>query len=109
MQIILFFLGMLMDDFAVVMLCAPIFIPIVKTLGFNTLWFAMLFMLQMQMAYLTPPYGFNLFYLKSIVPDEINMGDIYRSVIPFVCLQIVGLVLVMIFPQIALWLPGVLK
>lgn len=109
MQVSLFVLGMLMDDFAVVMLCVPIYVPIIKTLGFNPLWFAMLFMVQIQMAYLTPPYGFNLFYMKSIVPPEITMGDLYRSVVPFVCLQLIGLILVMVFPQIALWLPNLLK
>jgi len=109
MQLSLFFLGMLMDDFAVVMLCTPIYVPIIKTLGFNSLWFAMLFMVNMQMAYLTPPYGFNLFYMKSITPPEITMGDIYRSILPFVGLQIIALVLIMIFPQLALWLPSLLK
>jgi TRAP-type mannitol/chloroaromatic compound transport system permease large subunit len=109
MMVSLFVLGMLMDDFAVVMLCAPIYVPIVRTLGFNTLWFAILFMVNMQMAYLTPPYGFNLFYIKSIVPSNITMGDIYRSIVPFVGLQILGLILTMIFPQIALWLPSILK
>jgi tripartite ATP-independent transporter DctM subunit len=108
-QLSLFILGMLMDDFAIVMLCVPIYVPIVKALGFNTLWFAMLFMVNMQMAYLTPPYGFNLFYIKSIVPDGITMGDIYRSVVPFICLQFLGLVLVMVFPQLALWLPAAIK
>lgn len=109
MMISLFFLGMLMDDFAIVMLCTPIFVPIVKALGFNSLWFAILFIMNMQIAYLTPPYGFNLFYLKSIVPEEITMGDIYKSVIWFVCLQIVALILVIVFPQIALWLPNLLR
>ncbi len=109
MMLSMFFLGMLMDDFAVVMLCAPIYVPIVRSLGFDTLWFAILFMVNMQMAYLTPPYGFNLFYVKSIVPSEITMGDIYRSVVPFVGLQILALILVMIFPQIAIWLPGLVK
>jgi len=109
MQVSLFILGMLMDDFAVVMLCVPIYVPIIKALGFNPLWFAMLFMVQIQMAYLTPPYGFNLFYMKSIVPSGITMGDLYKSVVPFVCLQLIGLILVMLFPQIALWLPTLLK
>jgi TRAP-type mannitol/chloroaromatic compound transport system permease large subunit len=109
MQISLFVLGMLMDDFAIVMLCVPIYVPVIKALGFDTLWFAMLFMVNMQMAYLTPPYGFNLFYMKSIVPPGITMGDIYRSIVPFVALQMVGLILVMIFPQLAVWLPRALR
>lgn len=109
MQLSLFILGMLMDDFAVIMLCVPIYVPIIKTLGFDSLWFAILFMVNMQMAYLTPPYGFNLFYMKSILPEGITMGDIYRSVLPFIALQMIGLILVMIFPQLALWLPNLLK
>ena len=109
MQLSLFVLGMLMDDFAVVMLCVPLYVPIIHSFGFDTLWFAMLFMVNMQMAYLTPPYGFNLFYMKSITPKGITMGDIYRSVLPFVGLQIITLILVMSFPQLALWLPNLLK
>lgn len=109
MMLTLFILGMLMDDFAIVMLCTPIFIPIIKALGFDPLWFAILFIMNMQIAYLTPPYGFNLFYLKSIVPPDITMGDIYKSVIWFVLLQATALALVIIFPQIALWLPHFLR
>jgi TRAP-type mannitol/chloroaromatic compound transport system permease large subunit len=78
-------------------------------LGFDTLWFAILFMVNMQMAYLTPPYGFNLFYVKSIVPQEITMGDIYRSVVPFVALQVIALILIMLFPSLAIWLPSLVK
>ena len=106
MQLTLFFFGCIMDDYAIVMLCAPIYVPIITTLGFDSLWFGILFILNMQMAYLTPPYGFNLFYLKGIVPKGVTMGDIYRSIVPFVLLQGTGLVLVMIFPQLALWLPS---
>lgn len=109
MQVSLFVLGMLMDDFAVVMLAVPLYVPIINSFGFDTLWFAILFMVNMQMAYLTPPYGFNLFYMKSITPDGITMGDIYRSALPFVGLQLIALILVMLFPQLALWLPSVLK
>jgi len=106
MQLTLFFFGCIMDDYAIVMLCAPIYVPIIKILGFDPLWFGILFILNMQMAYLTPPYGFNLFYLKGIVPKGVTMGDIYRSIVPFVLLQGTGLVLVMIFPQLALFLPN---
>jgi len=110
MQLSLFILGCLMDDFAIVLLCAPIYVPIVKALGFDTLWFAILFMVNMQMAYLTPPYGFNLFYMKSIVPPGITMGDIYKSIVPYVGMQLTGLILCMIFPQLCVWLPrAVLK
>lgn len=108
MQLTLFFLGMVMDDYAIVMLAAPIYVPIIKMLGFDPLWFGILFILNMQMAYLTPPYGFNLFYLKGIVPKGVTMGDIYRSIVPFVAMQGIGLALVMIFPQLALFLPSIM-
>jgi len=106
MQVVLFLFGMFMDDFAIVMLCTPVFVPIVRALGFDSLWFGILFIVNMQMAFLTPPFGYNLFYLRGVAPKEVTMGDIYRSIIPFVGLQAFGLALVMIFPQLALWLPG---
>jgi len=106
MQLSIFLLGMIMDDIAIILLCTPIYLPIVTSLGFDPLWFGVLFMVNMQCAWLTPPYGFNLFYMRAITPSEITMGDIYRSVIPFVGLQLILLVLVMFFPQIALWLPA---
>lgn len=105
-QCTFFFLGMFLDPAGIVLLCTPIFVPIITMLGFNPLWFGILFVLNMEMGYLTPPFGFNLFYLKGIVPKGVTMADIYRSIIPFVALQATGLALVMIFPQIALWLPN---
>jgi len=96
------------DDYAVVLLAAPLFIPIVQALGFDLLWFAFLFMVNMQMAYLTPPYGFNLFYMRALQPKETSMVDIYKSVVPFVGLQAIGLAICMIYPPIITWLPGVL-
>lgn len=107
MQFSIFILGMIMDDVALILLCTPIYLPIVVSLGFDPLWFGVLFMVNMQLAWLTPPYGFNLFYMRAITPPEITMGDIYRSVIPFIGMQMVCLILVMIFPPIATWLPAV--
>jgi len=95
-----------MDDYAIIMLTAPIYVPLISALGFDPLWFGILFILNMQIAYLTPPFGFNLFYLRGIVPEGITMGDIYRSVAPFIVLQVIGLALVMIFPVLATWLPS---
>jgi TRAP-type mannitol/chloroaromatic compound transport system permease large subunit len=89
-------------------LCTPLFLPIVEALGFDPLWFGVLFIVNLEMAYLTPPFGYNLFYLKSVVSEDITMGDIYRSVWPFVVLQMIGLTVCMIFPQIILWLPGLM-
>jgi len=108
MQISIFVLGCVMDDFAVMFLTTPIYAPIVITMGFDPIWFGVLVMVNMQCAWLTPPYGFNLFYMRAITPPEISTLDIYRSVIPFIGLQLICLILVMIFPQIALWLPALI-
>jgi tripartite ATP-independent transporter DctM subunit len=105
MQFILFILGMLMDPGGIIMICTPVFVPIIKGLGFDPVWFGLLFIVNMEMAYLTPPFGFNLFYMKSIVPKGITMGDIIHSIIPFVGLQALCLIICIIFPEIALWLP----
>ncbi|WP_298558222.1 TRAP transporter large permease subunit [uncultured Aliiroseovarius sp.] len=103
-----FVLGMFLDDFAIVFITVPLFVPIVRDLGYDTTWFAVLFILSMQSAYLTPPFGYNLFYMRSVAPPEITIGDIYKAALPFVALQIIGLALVVAFPQIALWLPSLL-
>lgn len=108
MQLVFFGLGMFLDPAGIIMLTTPIFVPIVTDLGFDPLWFGILFVINMEMAYVTPPFGFNLFIMKGIVPSSIDMTDIYRSIIPFVLLQAVCLVLVMIFPQLATWLPGLM-
>ena len=84
MQLILFVLGMFFDPTGIVLLTAPIFFPIVTSLGFDPLWFAILFVINMELAYLTPPFGFNLFYMKAVVPKGVTMMDIYRSSTPFV-------------------------
>lgn len=108
MQLSLFILGMFLDPNGIIMLTVPVYVPIIKALGFDPLWFGIVFFVNMEMSYLTPPFGFNLFYMKGVVPPEISMADIYRSVFPFVILQAVGLILVIIFPQLALWLPTLL-
>lgn len=107
-QVVLIFLGMVLDPAGIMMICVPIFLPVVLAHGFDPLWFGILFTINMELGYMTPPFGFNLFYLKGIVPPSISMGDIYRSVIPFAIVHLAGLVLVMIFPKIATWLPTVL-
>ena len=104
-QIVIFILAMVLDPAGIMMITVPIFLPFVKAHGFDPLWFGILFTINMEIGYMTPPFGFNLFYLKGIVPPGITMGDIYRSVIPFTIVESIGLALVMIFPQIAIWLP----
>ena len=108
MQLSVFLLGMIMDDIALLVLVTPMYLPIVISLGFDPLWFGVLFMVNMQIAYLTPPYGFNLFIMKGITPSEITMMHIYLSVIPFIGLQMVCFLIVMLVPPVATWLPSLL-
>lgn len=108
MQLTFFILGMLLDPTGIIMLTAPIFLPLATQLGFDPVWYGIIFVMNMEMSYLTPPFGFNLFYMKSIVPPEITMMDIYKSIIPFVALQALGLVICVVFPQIVLLLPNMM-
>ncbi len=105
-QVVIFLLAMVLDPAGIMMITVPIFLPFVTAHGFDPVWFGILFTINMEIGYMTPPFGFNLFYLKGIVPPSITMGDIYRSVIPFTIVESTGLALVMIFPQIAIWLPN---
>ncbi len=107
-QLILLALGCFLDPWGIVMIAIPVFSPIVESLGFNLIWFGILFVINMEMGYLTPPVGLNIFYMKGVAPEGVTMGDIYRSVAPFVLLQGLALALVMIFPQLVLWLPSVI-
>ncbi|HEX7043066.1 MAG TPA: TRAP transporter large permease subunit [Burkholderiales bacterium] len=104
-QILLIFLGMVLDPVGIMLITLPVFLPIVTAAGFDPIWFGILFIINMEIGYMTPPFGFNLFYLKGIVPPGITMGDIYRSVIPYTLVEIAGLAIVMAFPAITLWLP----
>ncbi|OGB90086.1 MAG: TRAP dicarboxylate transporter subunit DctM [candidate division NC10 bacterium RIFCSPLOWO2_12_FULL_66_18] len=108
MQLTLFVLGCFIDPTGILMLTVPIYVPVVKALGFDTVWFGALFVLNMEMAFLTPPYGVNLFYIRGITPPEIPTTDIYRSALAFVGVQATALILVLLFPQLALWLPNLL-
>ena len=108
MQIILLALGMFMDDYAVVTICSPIFVPIAVALGFDPIWFSIVFILNMQVAYLTPPFGWALIMMKGVAPPNISTRDIWLSVPPFVIIQLTVLILVMIFPQLALWLTDIM-
>ena len=100
------FLGCLMDALAMILLTIPVFFPLAMNLGFDPIWFSILFILNMQVAYLTPPFGWALIMMKGVAPPEVTTRDIWRSVPPFVAIQLFVLILVMIFPQIAIWLPN---
>jgi TRAP-type mannitol/chloroaromatic compound transport system permease large subunit len=101
-------MGTFLDDTAMLLIVAPLYIPIVAGLGYDLVWYGVLYVITCEMAYLTPPFGYTLFIMRGIVPKEITMGDIYRSVIPFVGIQAAALGLVIAFPQIALWLPNMM-
>jgi tripartite ATP-independent transporter DctM subunit len=103
MMLILVVLGMFMDWIGILLLTMPIFVPVATGLGFDPVWFGILFCMNMQASYLTPPFGPAAFYLKSVAPPEITMQTIFRGVLPFVGLQLIGLLVVLFFPQIALW------
>ncbi|GGE31744.1 tripartite transporter large subunit [Agaricicola taiwanensis] len=109
MMLILIVLGCFIDWIGIVLLTMPIFVPVIRQLGFDPIWFGVLFTMNMQVSYLTPPFGAAAFYLKAVAPPEITLSDIFRAVVPFIGLQLIGLALVMSFPQIALWLPALLK
>ena len=105
-QLSFFILGMFMDDIAILFMCMPIYIPIIKGLGLDPVWFGVLFVVNMQMAYITPPYGLNLFYMKAVAPKEVQLKDIYLGALPFIALQALLLILLMLFPQLVTWLPN---
>jgi TRAP-type mannitol/chloroaromatic compound transport system permease large subunit len=105
MQVVVFILGMFMDGASITVITIPLFMPVVESLGFNPLWFCLLFTINGISGYISPPFGMNLFYMKGIVPKDISMGLIYRSVIPYVLILVIVMVLCFIFPEILLWLP----
>ncbi|MGO1692859.1 MAG: TRAP transporter large permease [Marinobacter sp.] len=107
MMVIVFILAMVLDPVGIMLITLPVFMPIVKSLGFDPIWFGILFVINMEIGYKTPPFGFNLFYLKGVVPPGITMKDIYTSVVPFVMIEILAIAIIMVFPKIATWLPGV--
>lgn len=100
-------LGIFLDDTAMLVIVAPLYIPLVIELGFNPIWFGILYTITCQIAYITPPFGYNLFLMRALAPPEITLGDIYRSITPFFLLMVLSMIIIMIFPEIALWLPRV--
>lgn len=105
MQLSFILMGMFLDDTAMLVIVAPLYVPLVGSLGFDLVWYGVLYTITCQMAYMTPPFGYNLFLMRAMAPPEVSLGDIYRSVTPFVLIMALTLALVMIYPQIALWLP----
>lgn len=105
MQLSFLVMGMFLDDTAMLVIVAPVYVSLAKALGFDLIWYGILYTITCQIAYLTPPFGYNLFLMRAMAPKDFDLPVIYRSVIPFVGVMVLTLILVMIFPQIALWLP----
>ena len=105
MQLSFILMGTFLDDTAMLVIVAPLYVPLVSALGFDLIWYGVLYTITTQIAYMTPPFGYNLFLMRAMAPPEIGLKDIYRSIIPFVVVMVLALTLVMIFPGIALWLP----
>ena len=105
MQLSYILMGMFLDDTAMLVIVAPLYVPLIIALGFDPIWYGVLYTITCQIAYMTPPFGYNLFLMRAMAPKEITLIDIYRSIIPFVLVMLFGLIIMMMFPQIALWLP----
>ena len=105
MQLSYILMGMFLDDTAMLVIVAPLYVPLIIALGFNPIWYGVLYTITCQIAYMTPPFGYNLFLMRAMAPKEITLQDIYRSILPFVLIMVIGLAIVMAFPEIATYLP----
>ncbi len=105
---VLFTLGCVLDPTSIIMITVPILMRVIKQMGFDPVWFAMLFVINMEVSYTTPPFGRNLFTMKAVAPREISMATIIRASLPFIALDVIALFWVMLLPQLALWLPGMM-
>jgi TRAP-type mannitol/chloroaromatic compound transport system permease large subunit len=109
MQISFLLMGTFLDDTAMLVIVAPLYVPLVAALEFDLVWYGVLYTMTCQIAYMTPPFGYNLFLMRAMAPPEISLIDIYRSIVPFVAVMVLALAIVMMFPQLALWLPNTLR
>jgi len=113
LMILIFFLGFFLEWIEISYIVLPLFAPIIAKMDFGIglthseqlIWFAILVAVNLQTSFLTPPFGYALFYLKGIAPPALTMEDIYRGIVPFVCLQLIALALTIFFPELVLWLP----
>ncbi|QOL82628.1 TRAP transporter large permease [Pseudooceanicola spongiae] len=106
MQLSFLIMGSFLDDTAMLVIVAPLYVPLVGALGFDLVWYGVLYTITCQIAYMTPPFGYNLFLMRAMAPPEITLRDIYGSIFPFVAVMILALIVVMVFPGIATWLPN---
>ncbi len=106
MMFVLLLLGMVLDPVGIMLITLPVFLPVIDAAGFDPIWFGILFIIMMEIGYMTPPFGFNLFYIKGVAPPEVSMSDIYQSVLPYVLVTLVGVLIIILVPDIALYLPN---
>ena len=106
MQLSFLIMGTFLDDTAMLVIVAPLYVPLVDALGFDLIWYGVLYTITTQIAYMTPPFGYNLFLMRAMAPPEITLRDIYASITPFVLVMVFALIMVMVFPQIAMWFPN---
>ena len=108
MQIVCIFLGMFLAVTPIIMIFVPLYIPIVEALGFDTVWFSAIFLLNMEMGTISPPFGLGLFAMKGVAPPDVTMGDVFRAALPFLYLDAFVMALMLVFPQLVLWLPNLM-
>lgn len=105
MQATFLIMGTFLDDTAMLVIVAPLYVPLIIQLGFNPVWYGILYTITCQIAYMTPPFGYNLFLMRAMAPPEITLADIYRSIVPFLLVMLVAMAIVIAFPELAMWLP----
>jgi tripartite ATP-independent transporter DctM subunit len=108
MQLVVMFLGMFLEQTSIVLVTIPIFLPVIKVMGWDPIWFGTIMMLNLEMATITPPFGLSLFVMKGIAPSDVSIGDIYRAAVPFILINIILMGLMILFPGIVLWLPSLM-
>lgn len=108
MMLVVMFLGMFMEQMSILMITLPIFMPVCTALGWDELWFGLMLLINMSIANLSPPFGIELFVMKGVAPPSTTMGDIYRASVPFIIMEALVILLVIIAPPIAIWLPGIM-
>jgi tripartite ATP-independent transporter DctM subunit len=109
MMLILVFLGTVLDEIGIILLTVPVFLPVIQFYGFDQIWFGVLFALTIQMGYISPPFGYTLFYIKGTLPPTMSMGTVYRGILPFFLLQMLGLLICVAFPDLVTWLPALMR
>ena len=107
-MLIMFLLGFILDFIEITFVVVPIVAPILLQMGLDPVWLGVMIAINLQTSFLTPPFGFSLFYLRGVAPESLATKDIYKGVIPFIAIQVIGLVILSIWPSLATWLPGII-